>query len=177
MKKIILLPLVLCLAGCGVLMREPYYGTAKYNLAIPHTAKVEKGRESGRVTVNSFRNLTGAGRKMEFTGSDRKIQSMEYTEWAQSPERMIQCALAGALADYSWNVEINGVIWQFALDKTAKKAYLGVNYEIKAKTPLTAQSFSCSAPWESETGAAAAAAMDDCVQQLTDDIVKKLNNL
>lgn len=168
-----MLTVAVFLSGCSALMREPYRQTMRYELSVPEKAKSES---CGNVNVQSFRNLSSAGRKIFFREADGRLREAAYTDWAQEPERMIQCALTGSFAGYRTpkaveRAEVNGAIWQFSLDSERKKAYLGVNYEIrcylKAHEHKTLRgTLQYSAPLESNTGAAAAAAMSKCVEEL-----------
>lgn len=175
------------LSGCAF-FRNSYRGTERYELNdIPSPARLGSAAE-GNVVVQAFRNLSSAGRKMAYRNASGLLVDDPYTDWAQSPERMIQCALTGYFAGMRApaaisNVEISGSIWLFSLDWKARKARLGVSYEIRSRlndSPDTRKiygSLRFEAPLESRTGSAAATAMGNCVAQLAAALENKIDHL
>ncbi len=178
---------VILLAGCSALIREPYHPREKFDLSVPENPQRMDEQRQNVLKVKSFRNLSPAGRKIQYHDTDGSIRDIAGADWAQEPERMLLCAVTGyfAGAELPQNVakcEISGSIWQFSLDKVSKKGYLGVSYAIKVlyrdgRISDFTGTVKCDAPWAAENGSGAAAAMNKCVVQFAHALDKELTNL
>ena len=171
---------LLC-GGC-VFFTEPYQETIRYDLLPP-----APGQEAvpGEIMVEAFRNLSPASRKLLYREADGKLVEEPYAMWAQPPELLLQRYLAdyfstrsiNGAADMRW--VIDGTLFKIELDRTQKKAELGVNFEIRCylngvvrETLRGNRRFST--PMPETNGAGATAAMSGCAAALAQALEQQM---
>ncbi len=173
---------LLC-GGC-VFFSEPYRETVRYDLLPPVPGKASG---SGEITVEAFRNLSPAGRKLLYRESDGRLTEDPYVMWAQPPELLLQRYLADYFSTRAVNEAasvrwvIDGTLFKFELDRTKKMAELGVNFEIRCyvngvvREPWRGNR-RFSAPMSAADGAGATAAMSKCVAALAQALEQQMTD-
>ena len=186
MKRIIIsitaVAALLMVSACSVFPKPQDIPTHYYDIGLPSK------QYHSNIGVQIFPFVGGVGDevRMTFRKSSNRVEFDSYNKWANSPAKLVQCYLAFALNNNNVQVDysMTGEILKFECNLHKKTADLAVKITLKSEKKdkdnqrrIYQEVFSSSIPVEQETASAYAAGMSQAMADITQQIIKKVENL
>ena len=173
---------LLTISACSIFPSPQNIGIHYYDIGVPQK------HYNTKVGIQIFPFLGGIGDevRMVFRKSPNTVEFDSYNKWANSPSKMIQCYLAFALDNNNVQVDysMTGEVLRFECNLHKKTADVAVKITLKedkkkqgTQRRIFQEVYSSSVPVEQETASAYAAGISKAMENITRQIIKKVENL